>query len=136
MDITVYLPDDIGKRAKEAGLPFSQLLRGAVHAELERRERVAETLSDIESYEVPIQTPEGSMVIGRITGKFIAEATRSGVDVYLTSDRRVLIYDQRREQVEDVTHNPAAAFEWFKDRDVDAYISAMEAIGESPVIDL
>jgi len=34
MNITVYLPDDIGKQAKEAGLPFSRLLRKAVESEL------------------------------------------------------------------------------------------------------
>ena len=29
MDIKTYLPDELGKRAKEANLPFSQLLRDA-----------------------------------------------------------------------------------------------------------
>jgi hypothetical protein len=37
MDITVYLPDDTGKWAKENDLPLSRLLRGAVEAEREQR---------------------------------------------------------------------------------------------------
>lgn len=40
MDITTYLPDAIGAQAKEAGLPFSRLLRSAVEAELARRVEV------------------------------------------------------------------------------------------------
>ena len=38
MDITVYLPDEVGKQAKAAKLPLSQLLRAAVLEELRRRE--------------------------------------------------------------------------------------------------
>jgi hypothetical protein len=135
LDITVYLPDDIGKRAKEAGLPFSQLLRGAVEEELDRQEAVMNTLEDIETYEVEIETPEGASVTGRITGKWIAG--EDDVSAYLTEDERVLIYDERRYEVHDATEDPVAAFEgWFRDNEPDAYIQAMKAIGEKPVIDL
>lgn len=38
VDITCYLPDELGAKAKEADLPFSRMLRAAVEAELEKRE--------------------------------------------------------------------------------------------------
>jgi post-segregation antitoxin (ccd killing protein) len=41
MNINAYLPDELGRRAKEAGLNLSGLLREAVVAELERRDREA-----------------------------------------------------------------------------------------------
>jgi hypothetical protein len=37
MNLTVYLPQEIGAQAKAAGLPFSRLLRNAVTAELKER---------------------------------------------------------------------------------------------------
>ena len=44
VNVNVYLPDELGARAKAAGLPLSQLLRSAVSARLaildgERRDR-------------------------------------------------------------------------------------------------
>lgn len=136
MDITVYLPDDIGKKAKEAELPLSRLLRGAVVDVLARQEAVMTTLEDVQTYEVEIETPEGRLVTGRITGKLIAEVEEV-VSAYLTEDERVLIYDERRQQVHDVSDDRVEALEgWFKDGDPDAYVDAMEAIGEKAVIDL
>lgn len=43
--ISAYLPDDVHKAAKLAGLPFSQLLREAVEQELELR-RLAAAIRD------------------------------------------------------------------------------------------
>ncbi len=39
----VYLPDDLYKRVKAHGLPVSELLQGAIQAELRRQELLAET---------------------------------------------------------------------------------------------
>jgi post-segregation antitoxin (ccd killing protein) len=39
----VYLPDDLYLAVKERGLPASELLQGAVRAELRRRELLDET---------------------------------------------------------------------------------------------
>lgn len=36
MNITVYLPDVLGKQAKDADLPLSRLLRAAVEYELDK----------------------------------------------------------------------------------------------------
>lgn len=41
--LQVYLPDDLYKAVKERGLPASELLQGAVRAELRRRELLDET---------------------------------------------------------------------------------------------
>lgn len=38
----VYLPDDLYKLVKKSGLPASELLQGAVRAELRRRELLRE----------------------------------------------------------------------------------------------
>jgi hypothetical protein len=136
VDITVYLPDELGKKAKEAKLPFSQLLRGAVEDELARQQAVADTLTEVEEHELDVETPEGSLVTGRLVGTCIAGPSRSDVSAYLTSDGRILVYDLNRLQVHDVTQDAVEALtNWFND-DNDAYIEAMEAIGEKPVIDL
>lgn len=41
--LQVYLPDDLYRVVKERGLPASELLQGAVRAELRRRELLDET---------------------------------------------------------------------------------------------
>lgn len=42
MNITVYLPDEIGRRAKAADLPLSRMLRDAILAHFrEQEERAA-----------------------------------------------------------------------------------------------
>ena len=78
MDIGVYLPDALAKKAKAAGLPFSRLLLAAVEKELVRREAVANTLQDVGVFEEVIDSKNG-VVMGRITGKQIAENDRGDV---------------------------------------------------------
>ena len=137
MDITVYLPDDIGKWAKEAELPLSRLLRGVVLDEKAKQEAVMTTLEDVKTYEVDIETPEGAVITGRITGREIGYDRNTENAAYLTNDERVLIYDASRRQVEDVSDDSAAALtDFFANSDADAYVEAMEAIGEKAVIDL
>jgi hypothetical protein len=41
--LQVYLPDDLYRAVKERGLPASELLQGAVRAELRRRQLLDET---------------------------------------------------------------------------------------------
>lgn len=52
MDITVYLPDGIGKRAKDAALPFSRLLRDAVATQLDYRDTLAEAIGGMTPHKV------------------------------------------------------------------------------------
>ena len=53
MDITIYLPDEIGKWAKEQDLGLSRMLRDAVEDEKRRRDaRAAVTSEGFERIEV------------------------------------------------------------------------------------
>jgi hypothetical protein len=58
MDITVYLPDDLGRSAKDARLPLSQLLRDAVTAQLTPK-------AEIEAVPVTYYRPKVTMPDGR-----------------------------------------------------------------------
>jgi hypothetical protein len=53
MDITVYLPDETGRWAKENDLPLSRLLRGAVEVEREERKPVSATPGDANTWRDP-----------------------------------------------------------------------------------
>ena len=125
MNVNVYLPDGIGAAAKEAGLPFSQLLQTAVIDELERRKAMSETLSEVQTYEVSLEHPDGYGYIGRITGQQIADG------VYLTEDERILLHDERRSRIDEV--DVSQLDELLDER---TYIEAMVSLGEQPIVDL
>lgn len=133
VDFTVYLPDAIGVRAKEAGLNLSRLLRAAVTRELERREAVKKSLEEPETFEVAISDDEGREYIGRINGTEIAAEEPGEVSVFLTTDERVIVYDGKGEK-HFVLDNPVNQLRgWLSDAQ---YFHAMQALGEEPVIDL
>jgi hypothetical protein len=93
MDITVYLPDGLGKRAKDAGINLSATLRAAVADELDRRDAMEKLADGAKVYHLDLQTPDGASFTGRITGKLLAETDRSK-GVYATDDGRIIIYDR------------------------------------------
>jgi hypothetical protein len=134
VDITIYLPDELGQRAKAAGLNLSRLLRSAVTDEFERREQMAKTLSEPETYELGIEDPDGRGYIGRITGKMIAaDDSLNGATAFLTEDQRVIVYHrQRYVELDDPVEELR---DWFEDEPAE-YAAALEALGEKPVIDL
>jgi phage I-like protein len=132
MNLNLYLPDDLGRSAKDADLPLSQLLRAAVVNELERRAAMTETLSKTTTHEVPLDDDEGRYT-GRITGAEIAANERNDVRVFLTDDERVIVHDGENLKhwvVEDPVEELHA---WLDD---DQYVAALRALGEEPVIDL
>lgn len=132
MDVTIYLPDEIGTWAKENKLKLSRLLRDAVTAERERRRIMAETLSDVETHEVFLEDKDGRTYTGRITGRLIADDP-GDIEVYLTVDERVLVYDGGRSEYW-VLNNPVEQLRgWLTDA---AYFEAITALGETPVVDL
>jgi hypothetical protein len=133
MNINVYLPDDLGRRAKEAELPLSRLLQAAVADELERRHAMAGTLSETQTYEVDVENDDGKIYTGRITGTRIAEDYRNDTQVFATDDDRVIVYDgeKRRHYVID---DPAQDLRgWLAE---DTYVAAMSSLGLKPIIDL
>jgi post-segregation antitoxin (ccd killing protein) len=61
MDITVYLPDEIGQWAKDAGLNLSQMLRAEVEAARQRRTAAS---IDVETVKVDYFRPTVTMLDG------------------------------------------------------------------------
>jgi hypothetical protein len=134
VDITVYLPDELGKRAKANDLNLSRMLRDAVTNDLARRDAVKDALSSTETYELDLIDREGRGYTGRIKGKLIAGAP--GVSVYLTDDERVIVHDEDRSEYHELEDHPAEYLRnWFP-RDPGAYAEACEALGVKAVIDL
>jgi post-segregation antitoxin (ccd killing protein) len=135
VDLTVYLPDEIGKRAKEAGLNLSRLLRDGVTNELERRDAVAATLNNVETYELDLEDEDGRAYTGRVTGSHLVTAsnTRGHAEVYVTEDERVIAYDgmKRRYWVLD---NPVEDLrDWLPEG---VYAEVLHSLGETPVVDI
>ena len=137
MKFNLYLPDQLGERAKELERGrLSFLLQAAVREELERRDAVAETLSDVQTHELAIENEEtGYAYTGRVTGTVIAR-NYSGTQetrVYLTDDERVLVYDGQNLRYY-VLEDPVEELRgWLDDEN---YAAALYAIGERPVVDL
>jgi hypothetical protein len=135
MKFNLYLPDELGERARE--LPrgvLSFLLQAAVREELERRAAVAETLSDVGTHEVEIEDRDGNVYTGRITGTSIANPYRSDIEVFLTEDERVIVYDVDKLEYH-VLDDPVEQLRGWLPDDED-YAAALYAIGEKPVVDL
>jgi hypothetical protein len=140
VDITVYLPDEIGERLKKEmkdnDLKPSRLFRDAIVEEFRRRDAMTEALGDSEVYEVLLQDENGLEYTGRITGKMIAGDQH--VALYLTADRRVLAfypdqmgYDRVDEPGQDLVQNLLRV-----GLDQDEFADACRALGVKPVIDL
>jgi hypothetical protein len=152
MDITVYLPDELGARAKRAELKLSRLLRDAVERELDRRDAMGRLLDDgdPEVYEVTIHSQEGTqgglLLTGRITGRRVAGDDELGV--YLTSDRRVIVHDAAMATYQRIDDPPSEMVSklmgWLQSRyggaipeDWDEILfQACDALGVQPMIDL
>jgi hypothetical protein len=131
MDITIYLPDELGERAKRADLNLSRMLRGQVEEELERRAAVAQTLDNPQTYELELEDPDTfRRYTGRVTGRKIAEDEQ--IEVFLTEDERVIVYDGGRPDYR-VLEDPE---EELRGLPAAEYASALSALGIKPVIDL
>lgn len=134
MNITVYLPDALGQRAKneKTKIEFSRLLQGAVENELKRRHAVSTTMENTQTHELDVETKNGS-ITGRIVGSLIAES--HDVQVYLTQDKRVIAYDTNRLRYEELD-DPESQLPNVFPHDIGAYIAACEALGIKAVVDL
>ena len=137
MDITVYLPNELGERAKAAELKFSRLLREAVETELERRDAndgmTLHYVRQRDQDEHPLRL--------RFTGRVVAQ--RDDMTVYLTDSGKVLL---TWDEVGYDLYPSADAFgDWFWGEDRQTYgeadydvtlADAIEALNIPPVIEL
>lgn len=136
MDIKVYLPDDLGKRAKKADIKFSALLRAAVEDELMHQETLANNATDMAKIILDLEDKEGRSYKGRFTGVLLAED--DDFAVYQKEDDTLLVYDKNQGDA----YAPVDAHGLY---DVDAledcvsqevYIETMHAIGKDPIVNI
>jgi post-segregation antitoxin (ccd killing protein) len=131
MDITVYLPDELGRRAKDASLPLSRMLRRAVEDELRERDAMSELLTEPRTYVVDLIDEKGSGYTGRITGRLIA--LWQTIHVYVTEDGRVLGYDEEARRHWTI-NDPETDL---RDRvPAEVYVQAMKSLCIAPIVDL
>ncbi len=139
MDITVYLPDALGKWAKDAELNLSRMLRDAVNEELERRNIVSATLNEETEQIIEVATNDdlGRHKV-RFTGREIASDDDSSV--YVTDDKRIIIfYSTGGYAVWDIDTamiDLVDIEQLLEGLSQAVYVKAMKALGLEPVIDL
>ena len=133
MDVTIYLPDEVGTWAKEHELNMSRMLRAEIEAERERRRATAELLDGAMTYEMPVED-NGRAYTARLHGRQLGKAARWRGEVYFGEDKRLYLYDGERKRL-DVIKDPPFA-ELRRVLDDDDYIDAMAVLGERAVIDV
>lgn len=129
MNVNVYLPDELGRQAKEADLPFSQLLRDAVVQELKRKANMTTTAPTYDTI-IDLEDEKGQPYKGRIGGRLIGSDLRW--NVFYTTDLRVILYDRDEKTYKEVG-DPVADLRFLPPG---VYMPAMFAIGKSPIVDL
>jgi hypothetical protein len=140
VDITVYLPDEIGKRAKDAGLPFSRLLRDAVTTQLDYRDTLTDATGGMTPHKV--DTTNGGTPARPVRLQFSGRqlASDGNTAVYQTDTGTIVVADSERYSV----HDDAEAFNaWlqdlYRDRNVwreSTLAEAAETLGLPEVIRL
>ena len=132
MDITIYLPDELGQQAKaDSNVNLSRMLRDALVTYYQEVDTVDATLTNATEYTLKLEDEEGRSYKGRITATRIAD---SGLlEVFLTDEENVVLYDADKAEYW-VIEDPE---EELKDSlDQDAYLDVMAALGRDPVVDL
>lgn len=134
MDFTVYLPDELGVRAKEfeRGV-LSALLRKAVIDELHRRESMSATLTETSEYLLDVTDEDGEPYTARIIGRRIV--VEEPKEVFVTEDKRLVVYDAAYNGGE-VWVLGIPEVELRQHVSPGTYTEAMRAIGAKPVIDV
>lgn len=127
----MYLPDELGTWARNAGLPLSRMLRDAVETERRRREAVAATLGKAGVYEADVAGEEGQGFTIRVHGSLIA--SRGTVRAFIGHDGQLFAHDSADGGTMRYLDDPAELDQLLE---LDAYIAAMHALGMRPVIDV
>ena len=139
MDITVYLPDELGNWAKEHDLNLSRMLREAVEIEKRRRDSSAALAAETTTHELAVSEPSSSSgtddYTARLHGVLIATQHLGGhgsINVYAGEDDKMYVHytaDGRlRRDVE-----PEELRRYV---DEPTYIEAMRALGEEVILDI
>lgn len=138
MNFNVYLPDELGQRAKDEQLKLSRLLRDAVIKELTRKDAMTAVLGEPSTFEVDMLTEDGAAYTGRIKGKQLIEADVAGpFDVYVTEDHRVILYHPDDKMVHTYETVGDELVNVLKDALTGPeFIRACQALGIPPVVDL
>lgn len=142
MDITVYLPDELGNWARDHDLHLSRMLCEAVEAEKRRREASAALAAETTTHELAVSEPGSPGGTGgtgdytaRLHGVLIATQHLGGggsIDIYAGEDDKMYVHytadgrlrrDVEPEQLRQYVDEPT-------------YITAMRALGEDAVIDI
>lgn len=131
MNITVYLPDEIGAWAKARDLPLSRMLREAVEAERKQRDAASAVLGGSGVHELPITDDDGRQFTIRLHGAVIAGGGE--LRAFLGRDEQIFVYDSRGGGTLHYLDSPAELGDVL---DIDGYIDAMHALGHRPVIDV
>jgi hypothetical protein len=131
VDITVYLPDELGQWAKHNGIKLSRMLRDAVELEKKRREAVEDALlRGSEPTELPVEDEERGSGTVRLHG---TRLVRDGdIEVFLGENKKLYVYDGgKRDLYFDVS--PDKLYGWIVDA---AYYQVLRDLGEEFVIDV
>lgn len=139
MDITVYLPDELGKWAKDHHLHLSRMLREAVEIEKRRHDASAALAAETTTHELAVSGPGSSSGTDDYTallhGVLIATQDLGGgssINVYAGENDKMYVYntadgrlrrDLEPEELRQYVDEPT-------------YIEAMRALGEEVVIDI
>jgi hypothetical protein len=105
MNFNVYLPDEIGQRAKDEGLKLSRLLRDAVDAEFRRREAVKNVAyrrdGEPQIYEFDWEREGGGTFTARVTGwRLWPDHDDDVLQLFATTDDRLLaVYPDQQTSV-------------------------------------
>jgi hypothetical protein len=131
-DVTVRIDQELRRQARDERVNLSRLLEDSLRSEIFRRKTIRDTLAEPQEIRLDLEDKDGRPYIGKFTGRLLGEAR--GVEVYVTEDQRVIVYDRRK-----VTHSEledlAELRDWFP-HDPDVYSDAMRALGRVPEIDL
>lgn len=131
MDVTVYLPDAIGAKAKEEGINLSGTLRSAVEDELSRLETMRKSRDELgpaQEFKVKIISSDKEFT-GRVTGWVIDR--NSDWEVYLTADDRIIVYNEFRCEASSMSEDEARS-----DLSPELFPDALVFLGVEPIIDL
>ena len=138
MDITIYLPDELGKWAKEQDLGLSRMLRDAVEAARRRREAEATLNAEAKTYKLDVREPDGyggsDDITVRLHGTLIAKQDISGygsTEVYAGEDGKVYVHDFEGQLYRDIEPDNLRELV-----DESTYIEVMRALGEEVIIDI